>query len=115
MVELETLIELSRLEKENRRNILEEKLSKQDYYGEIEELFDLLTESLSANGKKNLELGKQPLRALNCQNRKLDKQTKAVGEAWTKFYESHLLNGLETQDESQVVIDTDILQATFFI
>ena len=42
MGKLETLIELNRLQKENRRNRLEEKLRKQEYYGEIEELFDPL-------------------------------------------------------------------------
>ena len=52
MGELETLIELNRLEKENRRNRLEEKLRKQEYYCELEELFDHLAKNLSAHWEK---------------------------------------------------------------
>ena len=39
---LETLIELNCLEKEGRGNRLEDKIEQQEYYGNIEELFDLL-------------------------------------------------------------------------
>ena len=39
---LEKLIELNCLEKEGRGNSLEDKIKQQDYYGNIEELFDLL-------------------------------------------------------------------------
>ena len=42
MGKLETLIEINRLKKENRTNRLEEKLRKQEYYSELEELFDSL-------------------------------------------------------------------------
>ena len=42
MGKLETLIEINRLKKENRTNRLEEKLIKQEYYSELEELFDSL-------------------------------------------------------------------------
>ena len=38
-------IELNNLEKQNRRNRLEDKLKQQEYYGEIEELFDPLTKT----------------------------------------------------------------------
>ena len=49
MIELETLIKLNNLEKQNRRNILEYKLKQQDYYGEIKELFDPVTKTLRVN------------------------------------------------------------------
>ena len=42
---LDKLRELNELQKLNRRNRLEDKLKQQEYYGEIEELFDLLTET----------------------------------------------------------------------
>ena len=44
MAKLDKLIELNNLEKQNRKNRLEDKLRQQEYYGEIEKLFDLLTE-----------------------------------------------------------------------
>ena len=64
----ETLIEQNRLEKENRRNILEEKLGKQKYYSEIEELFNTLTKILYVYGENNLPLGKKMSKALNWQS-----------------------------------------------
>ena len=38
MSKLETVIELNDLEKENRRNVLGNKLKQQEYYGNIEDL-----------------------------------------------------------------------------
>ena len=52
MIKLEKLIELNRLEKQNRRNRLEVKLRQQEYYGEIEELLDPLTKTLISNSEK---------------------------------------------------------------
>ena len=49
MTKLETLIKLSNLEKQNRRNRLEDKLKQQEYYGEIKELFDPVTKTLNLN------------------------------------------------------------------
>ena len=54
MAKLDNLIELNSLEKQNRRNRLEGKLKQQEYYGEIEELFDPLTKTLNANNEHNL-------------------------------------------------------------
>ena len=51
MTKLETIIELNYLEKQNRKNRLEDKLKQREYYGEIEELFDLLTKTLNANNE----------------------------------------------------------------
>ena len=43
MAKLNKLIKLNKLEKLKRKNGLEDKLKQQEYYGEIEELFDPLT------------------------------------------------------------------------
>ena len=59
MTKLETVIKLNNLEKQNRSNRLEDKLKKQEYYGEIEELFDPLTKTLNANNEHNLALSEQ--------------------------------------------------------
>ena len=80
MNKLDKLIELNNLEKQNRRNRLEDKLKQQEYYGEIEELFDPLTKTISENNERNLALSEQTLRAIDWQNQELDKQTKMIGE-----------------------------------
>ena len=51
MTKLDELIELNYLEKQNRKNRLEDKLKQQEYYGEIEELFDPLTKTLNTNSE----------------------------------------------------------------
>ena len=51
MTKLDELIELNYLEKQNRNNRLEDKLKQQEYYGEIEELFDPLTKNLNTNSE----------------------------------------------------------------
>ena len=65
MTKLETLIELNNLEKQNRKNRLEDKLKQQEYYGEIEELFDPLTKTLYAHVEHNLPLNEQTLGAID--------------------------------------------------
>ena len=49
MNELETLIKLNNLEKQNRKNRLEEKLRQQEHYGDMEDLFDPLIKTLNTN------------------------------------------------------------------
>ena len=51
MAKLDKLIELNSLEKQNRRNRLEDKIRQQEYYGDIEELFDALTKTLNTDGE----------------------------------------------------------------
>ena len=80
MTKLDKLIELNNLEKQNRRNRLDDKLKQQEYYGEIEELFDPLTKTLNANNEQNLALSEQTLRAIDWRNQELDKQTKMISE-----------------------------------
>ena len=74
MTTLDKLIELNKLQKQNRKNRLEDKL-KQEYYGYIEELFDPLTETLNANSEtslahnaQNSALAEQTLKAIDWQN-----------------------------------------------
>ena len=86
MTKLETLIELNNLEKQNSR--LEDKLKQQEYYGDIEELYDPLTKTLNANSEHNLALSEQTLRAIDWQNQKLDKQTKMIQQDGSQFNEA---------------------------
>ena len=51
MIKLEKFIELNSLEKQNRRNRSEDKLKQEEYYCEIEELFDPLTKTLNTNNE----------------------------------------------------------------
>ena len=88
MTKLDKLLELNNLEKQNRRNRLEDKLKQQVYYGEIEELFDPLTKTLNANNEQNLALSEQTLRAIDWQNQELDKQTKMIEQAGAQFKET---------------------------
>ena len=116
MIKLETLIKVNNLEKQNRKNRLEDKLKQQEYYGEIEELCDPLTKTISetasqinANNEQNLALSEQTLRAINWQNQELDKQTKMIEQAGSQFNETaskigETLKG--TQDIAPVFVDT---------
>ena len=113
MTKLETLIKLNNLEKQNRRNRLEDKLKQQEYYGEIKDLFDTLTKTLNANNEHNLALSEQTLRAIDWQNQELDKQTKMIQQAGFQIGENtskinELLKGTikETQDIAPVFVDT---------
>ena len=65
MAKLDKLIELNSLEKQNRRNRLEDKLKQLKFFGEIEDLFDPLTKTLNANNEHNLALSEQTLRAID--------------------------------------------------
>ena len=94
-------------------------MKKQEYYGEIEELFDPLTKTLNANNEHNLALSEQTLRAIDWQNQELDKQTKMIGEtasqieqAGSQFNETaskigETLKGTikQTQDIAPVYVD----------
>ena len=134
MTKLDKLIELNNLEKQIRRNRLEDKLKQQEYYGEIAELFDPLTKTISetasqinANNEQNLALSEQTLRAIDWQIQELDKQTKMIGEtalqieqAGSQFNETaskmgetaskigETLKGTikQTQDKAPVYVDT---------
>ena len=113
MTKLETHIELINLEKQNRRNRLEDKL-KQQYYGEIEELFDPLTKTLNANSEHNLALSEQTLRAIDWQNQELDKQTKMIQQAGSQFNETLMKsNGKaveEARDKPGLLVDKNTAQ-----
>ena len=68
MTMLDKFIELSNLEKQNRRNRLEDKLRQQEYYGEINEFFDPQNKTLNTHNEQNLSLGEQTLKATDWQN-----------------------------------------------
>ena len=114
MTKLGELIEINYLEKESRKNRLENKLKKQEYYGEIEELFDPLTKTSNANKKHNLGLSEQTLRAIDWQNQELDKQTKMIQQAGVQFNEALMKsNGKaveEARDKSGLLVDKDTAQ-----
>ena len=114
MTKLETLIELNYLQKQNRKNRLEDKLKQQEYYGEIEKLFDLLTKALNANSEHNLALSEQTLRAIDWQNQELDKQTKMIQQAGFQFNEALMKsNGKaveEAQDKPGLLVNKDTAQ-----
>ena len=74
MNKIEKLIELKNLEKQKRRNILEDKLRQQEYYGEIGESFDLLTKTLNVYIEKSLSVNNQTLKAINWQTQEIDKK-----------------------------------------
>ena len=63
MTRLDKLVEINKLQKLNRRNRLEDKL-KQEYYGEIEELFDPLTKTLNTNSEILQAHQKQTMEAI---------------------------------------------------
>ena len=114
MTKLETLIELNNLEKQNRRNRLEDKIKQQEYYGEIEELFDPLTKTLNANSEHNLALSEQTLSAIDWQNQELDKQTKMIQQAGSQFNETLMKsNGKaveEARDKPGLLVDKGTAQ-----
>ena len=64
MSKLDKLIDLNKLEKLNRRNRLEDKLRQQEYYCDIEDLFDPLTKTLNTNSEAWQALQNQSLEAL---------------------------------------------------
>ena len=134
MTQLDKLIKLNNLEKQNRKSRLEQKLKQQEYYGDIEDLFDPLTKTLNANSETwlahnehNRALSEQTLRAIDWQNQELDKQTKMIQQAGSQTTETALqmsetasrigentskinetLKGTikETQDIAPVFVDT---------
>ena len=64
MTKLESLIKLNNLEKQIRRNRLEKKLRQQEYYGDMEDLFDPLTKTSNTNSEAWQTLQNQTLEAL---------------------------------------------------
>ena len=115
MTKLDELIELNYLEKENRKNRLEDKLKQQEYYGEIEELFDPLTKTLNTNSEHNLALSEQTLRAIDWQNQELDKQNKMIQQAGLLYNEALMKSKCKTVEEAArdkpgLLVDKDTAQ-----
>ena len=114
MTKLDELIELNYLEKQNKKNRLEDKLKQQEYYGEIEDLFDPLTKTQNANNEHNLALSEQTLRAMDWQNQELDNQTKMIQRAGLQFNEAVMKsNGKavgEARDKPGLLVDKNTAQ-----
>ena len=52
---------------------MEDKLKQQEYYGNMEELFDAVANALNSDSELALSTSNQTLRALSWQNQDLDK------------------------------------------
>ena len=117
MTKLDKLIELNKLPKLNRKNRLEDKLRQQEYYGDIEELFDPLTKTINANNEQNLALVEQTLRAIDWQNHEFDKRTKMIQQAGSQFNEALMKSNEalmksseaveEARDKPGIIVDKD--------
>ena len=106
MTKLDKLIELNSLEKQKRRNLLEEKLRQQEFYGDIEELFDTLTQTLKTNSEA-WQAHNETMQAL--QNKTLEALT-LNNEQQRSFHE--LQTALSTLIESRskkFAVDNDII------
>ena len=117
MIKLDKLIELDKLDKLNRRNRLEDKLRHQEYYGDIEDLFDPLTKILNTHNEENLALSEQTLRAIDWQNQQLDKETKTIDEAASQIDENAYKNNETlkgTIKETQVIAPFLLIQRPIF-
>ena len=86
------LLELNKLQKLNRRNRLEDKLKQQDYYGEIEELFDPLTKTLNTDGEIRQAHQPQTMEAIG-------ETASRIGEAAAQIGET----GLRTEDNTNAL------------
>ena len=115
MAKLDEHIELNYLlEKLNRKNRLEDRINQQEYYGEIEGLFDPSTKTLDANTEHNLALSEQTLRVIDWQNQELDKQTKMIQQAGSQFIEALMKSNGKAVEEARekpgMLVDKDTAQ-----
>ena len=104
MTRLDKLIELNKLQKLNRRNRLEDKLKQQEYYGEIEELFDPLIKTISETASQINASDEQTLRVIDWQNQQLAKQTKMIEQTRNKTL---MIPNEETRDRLGIIVDKD--------
>ena len=88
---------------------MEDKLKQQEYYGDIEELFDPLTKTLNANTERNLALDEQTLRAIDWQNQELDKQTKMIEQTRNRALMKPDLSN-EAMEETQDIAPVMLIQ-----
>ena len=107
MTKLDELIELNYLEKQNRRNRLEDKLKQQEYYSEIEELFDPLTKTLKTNSEILQAHQTQTMEAIGETASRIGETAKQIQEAGSQIGETGLriednTNALKTLEFSAV-------------
>ena len=87
---LDKLIELNKLKKLNRRIRLENKLKQQEYYGEIEELFDTLTRTLNTNTEILQAHKTQTMEAIGETASRIGKTAAQIQEAGSQIGETKL-------------------------
>ena len=85
MTKLNERIELNYLEKQNRKNRLEDKLKQQEYYGEIEELFDPLTKTVYTNSEILQAHKTQTMEAIGETASRIGETAKQIQEAGSQI------------------------------
>ena len=99
MTKLDELIELNYLEKQNRKNSLEDKLKQQEYYGEIEELFDPLTKTLNTYIEILQAHQTQTMEAIGETASRIGETAKQIQEAGSQIGET----GLRIEDNTNAL------------
>ena len=109
MTRLDKLIELNKLQKLNRGNRLEDKLKQQDYYGEIEVLFDPLTKTLNTNSEILQAHQTQTMDAIGETASRIDETAKRIQEAGPQIGET----GLRIEDNTNALKASPVQQSGF--
>ena len=99
MAKLDELIELNYLEKQSRKNRLEDKLKQQENYGEIEELFDPLTKTLNTNSEIQQAHQTQTMEAIGETASRIGEKTAQIQEAGSQIGET----GLRIEDNTNAL------------
>ena len=99
MTQLDELIELNYLEKRIRKNRLEDKLKQQEYYGEIEELFDPLTKTLNTNSEILQAHQTQTMEAIGETASRIGETAAQIQEAGSQIGET----GLRIEDNTNAL------------
>ena len=99
MARLDKLIEINKLQKLNRRNRLEDTLKQQEYYGEIEELFDPLTNNLNTNSEILQAHQTQTMEAIGETDSRIGETAAQIHEAGSQIGET----GLRIEDNTNAL------------
>ena len=99
MTGLDKLLEINNLQKLNRRNRLENKLKQQEYYSEIEELFDPVTKTLNTNSEILQAHQTQTMEAIGETVSRIDETAVQIQEAGSQIGES----GLRIEDNTNAL------------
>ena len=99
MTRLDKLIELNKLQKLNRRNRLEDKLKQQEYYGELEEFFDPVTQTLNFNSEILQAHQTQTMEAIGETASRIGETAAQIQEAGSQIGET----GLRIEDNTNAL------------